>query len=94
MTLTDAGSGRSVLLVYSLFTMKFCYHDLEKVAFTVCLIIWYRYPVYWISHNLNIVEPVASQRSHKSVLPSLAGPVLAASALSLAHTGFEALELQ
>lgn len=73
--------------------MKFCCHDLEKVAeaaFTVSLIIWYRYPVYWISQNLNIVEPVASQRNQKSVLPSLAGSVLA-SALSLAHTGFEAL---
>lgn len=74
--------------------MKVCYHDLEEVveaAFTVCLIIWYSYPLYWISHNLNVVEPVASQRNRKSVLPSLAGPVLAASALSLAHPGFEGL---
>lgn len=63
MTLTDLGFGKSGLLVYSWFTMKVCYHDLEKVveaAFTVCVIIWYRYPVYWISHNLNVVEPVAS----------------------------------
>lgn len=65
----------SVLLMYSAFTTKFCYHslqDLEKVVeavFRVWLIIYYIYLVYWISCNLGVVESVVSLANHSQLCP-------------------------
>lgn len=75
--------------------MKFCYYDLEKVvetAFTVGLINWYRYPVYWISHNLSCGACRITEKSQVSfALINWSCISSLSSVISIKLAGFEAL---